>query len=102
MHEDAPEMTVLSRLFRRMLGRAPAAAAGLTVPVEPVVVEAPGVAVDIPETDPRFACLQTSPGPVDLARLELALPALPALTRLNEAISIHHEEPAALAAAGTA
>ena len=34
------------------------------------------MAVDIPETDPLFAYLQSAPGPVDLTRLELASPAL--------------------------
>jgi serine phosphatase RsbU (regulator of sigma subunit)/anti-sigma regulatory factor (Ser/Thr protein kinase) len=44
-----------------------------------VPAEQPGAAVEIPENDPLFAYLQASPGPVDIARLELASPALGAL-----------------------
>jgi len=47
--------------------------------VAAVPAEQPGVAVDIPETDPLFAYLQSAPGPVDLTRLELASPAFEAL-----------------------
>ena len=36
--------------------------------------EQPGVAVEIPETDPLFAYLQSAPGPVDLARLDSSRP----------------------------
>ena len=69
-------MTAVTRPFRRLLGRstrpeAPVADVGPATPVEQ-----PGVAVDIPETDPLFAYLQSAPGPVDLTRLELASPAL--------------------------
>jgi serine phosphatase RsbU (regulator of sigma subunit)/anti-sigma regulatory factor (Ser/Thr protein kinase) len=44
------------------------AAAGQTVQ--------PGAAVDIAETDPLYAYLQSTPGPVDIAKLELASAAL--------------------------
>ena len=37
------------------------------------------IAVDIAESDPLLAYLQTAPGPVDLARLELDSPAVTAL-----------------------
>ncbi len=37
------------------------------------------IAVDIPESDPLLAYLQTAPGPVDLTRLELDSPAVGAL-----------------------
>ncbi|HEX2756304.1 MAG TPA: SpoIIE family protein phosphatase [Candidatus Limnocylindrales bacterium] len=71
-------MTALSRPFRRLLGRRAPAPAPITgmAPAVPAVDERPGVAIDIPETDPLFAFLQSAPGPVDLARLELASPVL--------------------------
>jgi serine phosphatase RsbU (regulator of sigma subunit)/anti-sigma regulatory factor (Ser/Thr protein kinase) len=67
-------MTALSRPFRRLLGRPAAAEAPTAAPA--AVGEQPGVAVEIPESDPLFAYLQSSPGPVDIVRLELASPAL--------------------------
>ena len=44
-------------------------------PVPAIPAELPGVAVDIPESDPLFAFLQAAPGPVVLSRLELELAA---------------------------
>jgi GAF domain-containing protein len=92
------EMTSLTRPIRRLLGR------DLTVmpdmpampTVEHVATGAAGpslaqtirdadngsIAVDIAETDPLLAYLQTAPGPVDLSRLELESPAV---TELHEA-----------------
>jgi serine phosphatase RsbU (regulator of sigma subunit)/anti-sigma regulatory factor (Ser/Thr protein kinase) len=72
-------MTALTRPIRRLFGRSapdssPVAAAPDPTPAP--VAEQPGVAIDIPETDPLFAYLQAAPGPVDLTRLELASPAL--------------------------
>ncbi|MEO8571131.1 MAG: SpoIIE family protein phosphatase, partial [Chloroflexota bacterium] len=74
-------MTELTRPIRRILGRksdrpdAPPA-----VPAEPTTLTTPAtdspVAIDIPESDPLLAYLQTAPGPVDLARLELDSPAV--------------------------
>lgn len=76
-------MSALSRPFRRLLGRPSSASVGTAVAAEPPMpaelTEQPGVAVDIPETDPLFAYLQAAPGPVDVARLELASPSLQAL-----------------------
>ncbi|MEX1170745.1 MAG: SpoIIE family protein phosphatase, partial [Chloroflexota bacterium] len=75
-------MTTLTRPLRRLLGRsAPdpspvGAAAVVPAPAPAPMAEQPGVAIDIPETDPLFAYLQAAPGPVDLTRLELASPAL--------------------------
>jgi serine phosphatase RsbU (regulator of sigma subunit)/anti-sigma regulatory factor (Ser/Thr protein kinase) len=70
-------VTSLSSPFRRFRGRpaveAEAAAIASSIPA---IEEQPGVAIDIPETDPLFAYLQSAPGPVDIARLELASPAL--------------------------
>ena len=82
-------MSELTRPIRRLLGRndraveTPAVAA----PREPIASTtaamadaAPiSVAVDIAESDPLMAYLQTAPGPVDLARLDLDSPAVTAL-----------------------
>jgi serine phosphatase RsbU (regulator of sigma subunit)/anti-sigma regulatory factor (Ser/Thr protein kinase) len=51
-------------------------------------VERPGVAIDIPETDPLFAYLQSAPGPVDLGRLELTSPARDALRAAGVALVV--------------
>jgi len=75
-------MTELTRPIRRLLGRQPAtaAAAGGAVPMERPAREEPrsdpSVTVDIAESDPLLAYLQSAPGPVDLARLELDSPAV--------------------------
>ena len=68
-------MTALTRPFRRLLGRsAPDPTPVRRLPRPSAPVEQPGVAVDIPETDPLLAYLQSAPGPVDVARLELDSP----------------------------
>ena len=74
-------MTALSRPFRRITRRAgDGEPATVPVPQAPVVAtEQSDIAIDIPESDPLFAYLQAAPGPVDIARLELASPALDAL-----------------------
>ena len=86
--EDALEMTELTRPIRRLLGRGDAAEGAKDVaPTEPTapMPEAPAdagsrsIAVDIPETDPLLAYLQSAPGPVEVARLELDSPAVRAL-----------------------
>ena len=92
-------MSELTRPIRRLLGRGDrsvdAAPAGARDPVvdaprtasEPVAATDPAIqanadaaaasiAVDIAESDPLLAYLQTAPGPVDLARLELDSPAV--------------------------
>jgi serine phosphatase RsbU (regulator of sigma subunit)/anti-sigma regulatory factor (Ser/Thr protein kinase) len=70
-------MTAITRPFRRLAGKpAPDALPATPAAIGAVAAEQPGVAVDIPETDPLFAYLQSAPGPVDLTRLELASPAL--------------------------
>ena len=81
-------MTAVTRPFRRLLGRS-------TPDVTPVVeaapaapAEQPGVAIDIPETDPLFAYLQSAPGPVDVARLELTSPALDELRTAGVALVV--------------
>ena len=71
-------MTAVTRPLRRLLGR--------SSPDPRPVAEQPGVAIDIPETDPLFAYLQAAPGPVDLSRLELASPALEQLRTAGVAL----------------
>src|SRR3954447_17086168 len=72
-----PPMTTLTRPFRHLLGRTSQPVDGAPAPlVAAPPVEPAGGVVDIPETDPLFAFLQSAPGPVDLTRLELASPAL--------------------------
>jgi serine phosphatase RsbU (regulator of sigma subunit)/anti-sigma regulatory factor (Ser/Thr protein kinase) len=83
-------MTALTRPIRRLIGRSapepfPVAVA---VAAPAVPAEQPGVAVDIPETDPLFAYLQSAPGPVDLSRLELASPALDELLAAGVALVV--------------
>ena len=73
-------MTAITRPFRRLLGKSapdpsPAPVADL-VPEPAGPEEQPGVAIDIPESDPLFAYLQSAPGAVDITRLDLVSPAL--------------------------
>ena len=77
------------RLFRRSaepgdrmqpLSEAPA--------VSPGAPDAPGVTVEIPEHDPLFAFLQSAPGPVDVARLELDSPAVRAMREAGVALVV--------------
>jgi serine phosphatase RsbU (regulator of sigma subunit)/anti-sigma regulatory factor (Ser/Thr protein kinase) len=88
------EMTELTRPIRRLLGRrvdvpqprptevTEAAAAPVRVPDDPAI------AIDIAESDPLLAYLQSAPGPVDLARLELDSPALAALREAGVALVV--------------
>lgn len=81
-------MTALSRPFRRIRGRsAPDPATGVAI-APTAAVEQPGVAIDIPETDPLFAYLQAAPGPVDLSRLELGSPVLEQLRAAGVALVV--------------
>jgi serine phosphatase RsbU (regulator of sigma subunit)/anti-sigma regulatory factor (Ser/Thr protein kinase) len=82
-------MTALRRPFRRLAGRAtPADPALVDAPAAPAVEDRPGVAVEIPESDPLFAYLQAAPGPVDVARLELASTALQQLRDAGVALVV--------------
>ena len=81
-------MTAITRPIRRLFGRTEPIATAEPVPAPAVPAELPGVAVDIPETDPLFAFLQAAPGPVDLSRLELASPALEALRAAGVALVV--------------
>ena len=78
-------MTALTRPIRRLLGqgapvgrrRAGRAARGTDRRAAPTDRRRDSsIGVDIAESDPLLAYLQSAPGPVDLARLELESPAV--------------------------
>jgi serine phosphatase RsbU (regulator of sigma subunit)/anti-sigma regulatory factor (Ser/Thr protein kinase) len=81
-------MTALRRPFRRLAGRTPAELVMADAPAAPAEADRPGVAVEIPESDPLFAYLQAAPGPVDVSRLELASTALQALRDAGVALVV--------------
>ena len=88
-------MTALTRPIRRLLGLgAPTVTAVPTLPPESSPVpttldhESGSIALDIAETDPLLAYLQSAPGPVDLARLELDSPAVAALREAGVALVV--------------
>ena len=88
-------MSELTRPIRRLLGRGDraveAAPAPTEEPVQPVATTTPAndaISVDIPESDPLMAYLQTAPGPVELARLELDSPAVQALRDAGVALVV--------------
>ena len=94
-------MTALTRPFRRLVDRSadraePAPTGDPHEPATQAVADAPtvadpagiSIAVDIPETDPLFAYLQSAPGPVDVGRLELDSPAVRALRDADVALVV--------------
>jgi serine phosphatase RsbU (regulator of sigma subunit)/anti-sigma regulatory factor (Ser/Thr protein kinase) len=89
-------MTGLARPLGRLIGRPPTAppttarvaSATAASPAEAGLTATPRVAVDIPETDPLFAYLQSAPGPVDIGRLELDSPALEQLRAAGIALVV--------------
>src|SRR3954452_472304 len=82
-------MTAFTRPLRRLAGRpAPADPVRVDALETPAEAETPGVAVEIPESDPLFAYLQAAPGPVDVARLELASTALEQLRDAGVALVV--------------
>jgi serine phosphatase RsbU (regulator of sigma subunit)/anti-sigma regulatory factor (Ser/Thr protein kinase) len=81
-------MTAMPRPFRRILGRAEPTTSPVSPSVTAAQAEQPGVAVDIPESDPLFAYLQAAPGPVVLSRLELESPALEELRAAGVALVV--------------
>ncbi len=81
-------MTALSRPFRRLLRRPAPEPTEIAVVMPPAAPEEPGVAVDILETDPLFAYLQSASGPVDIDRLELTSPALDQLREAGVALVV--------------
>jgi len=89
------DMTVLTRPIRRLLGRGepvaetvPTDAAGPVAPTEAPVPASGSIALDITESDPLLAFLQSAPGPVDLANLELDSPAVTALREAGVALVV--------------
>ena len=88
-------MTDLTRPIRRLLRRGDPAVEVVSDiaerPVAPVATGTPAndtISVDIPESDPLMAYLQTAPGPVELARLELDSPAVTALREAGVALVV--------------
>lgn len=81
-------MTAVTRPFRRLLGRSTPDAAPILDAAPAAPAEQPGVAIDIPETDPLFAYLQSAPGPVDVTRLELTSHALEELRTAGVALVV--------------
>lgn len=86
-------MTAISRPIRRLLGRpaddSKTAAATIAPAIEPErPADGPSIAVEIPESDPLMAYLQTASGPVDLARLELDSPAVSAMREAGVALVV--------------
>ena len=85
--EKMTPMSALARPFRRLRVRAEPASADVTASA-PARPTDDGPVVDIPETDPLFAYLQATPGPVDLGRLELSSPALEELRAAGVALVV--------------
>jgi serine phosphatase RsbU (regulator of sigma subunit)/anti-sigma regulatory factor (Ser/Thr protein kinase) len=87
-------MTELTRPIRRLLRRGEAIPAPpATVAAEPASGPArapddPAIAVDIAESDPLLAYLQSAPGPVEVAKLELDSPAVRALREAGVALVV--------------
>jgi serine phosphatase RsbU (regulator of sigma subunit)/anti-sigma regulatory factor (Ser/Thr protein kinase) len=89
------DMSELTRPIRRLLGRGdraveavPARAVEPSVSATTPVTEPSSIAVDIAESDPLLAYLQTAPGPVDVARLELDSPAVRSLREAAVALVV--------------
>lgn len=89
-------MTAITRPIRRLLGRSHPDVAPLEA-TWPDIADTPGlkagapgpsIAVDIPEHDPLLAYLQSAPGPVDVAKLELDSPAVTALREAGVALIV--------------
>jgi serine phosphatase RsbU (regulator of sigma subunit)/anti-sigma regulatory factor (Ser/Thr protein kinase) len=86
-------MTELTRPIRRLLGRrgdvrGPRATQATQPAAEPLGAPDEAIALDIAESDPLLAYLQTAPGPVDVARLELDSPAVTALREAGVALVV--------------
>jgi serine phosphatase RsbU (regulator of sigma subunit)/anti-sigma regulatory factor (Ser/Thr protein kinase) len=86
-------MTELTRPIRRLLGRSgdpeSTAIPAATAVAEPArATDDPAIAVDIPESDPLLAYLQTASGPVEIAKLELDSPAVSALREAGVALVV--------------
>ena len=88
-------MTALTRPIRRLLGRSDRVEVAPVRPAQPVAESPPtvapatgSVAVDIAESDPLLAYLQSAAGPVDVGRLELDSPAVTALREAGVALVV--------------
>ena len=89
-------MTERTRPIRRLLGRQKDAPGALDpaaeIPAEPVLPVAASdvvsVSIDIAESDPLMAYLQTAPGPVEIAKLELDSPAVRAMREAGVALVV--------------
>ena len=87
-------MTELTRPIRRLLGRhddVPEPQTTHATEPAPGAIRAPddpAIAVDIPESDPLLAYLQSSSGPVEVAKLELDSPAVSALREAGVALIV--------------
>jgi serine phosphatase RsbU (regulator of sigma subunit)/anti-sigma regulatory factor (Ser/Thr protein kinase) len=88
-------MTALTRPIRRLLGRDETAAPEPTTMSAPAAeadaprpADDPSIAVDIPESDPLLAYLQTASGPVEISRLELDSPAVRQLREAGVALVV--------------
>jgi serine phosphatase RsbU (regulator of sigma subunit)/anti-sigma regulatory factor (Ser/Thr protein kinase) len=88
-------MTALTRPIRRLLGRSeptvdtlPTDARDPIAPSETPVPVSSSIALDIAESDPLLAYLQSAPGPVDVARLEIDSPAVTALREAGVALVV--------------
>jgi serine phosphatase RsbU (regulator of sigma subunit)/anti-sigma regulatory factor (Ser/Thr protein kinase) len=81
-------MIAAAHPLRRLLGRQVAGALPRSVPEVTASLATQGVAIDIPETDPLFIVLQSAAGPVDIATLELASPALQQLRDAGVALVV--------------
>ena len=85
-------MTESTGAIRRFLRRSPgtASAAVALPPPETVAAsdQSTSIAVDIPDADPLLAYLQSAPGPVDVARLELDSPAVAAMREAGVALIV--------------
>ncbi len=89
-------MTERTRPIRRLLGRQKDAPDALDpaaeIPAEPVLpiaaTDVVSVSIDIAESDPLMAYLQTAPGPVEIAKLELDSPAVRALREAGVALVV--------------
>jgi len=86
-------MTALTRPIRRLLGRggpvvvaSPADADA--APTETPVPASGPISLEIAESDPLLAYLQSAPGPVDIANLELDSPAVTALREAGVALVV--------------
>ena len=83
-------MTNLARPFWRRISRSSNASEATPTVEAPIAtpVTTESITVDIPANDPLLAYLQTAPGPVDVARLELDSPAVRSLREAGVALVV--------------